>query len=602
MTSMIDAALKYAAEGKPVFPCDPANKRPLVKGGFKAATVDAEQIRAWWGQWPAAMIGMPTGQATGFVVDLDGQEGLDNWAALVAANAGECGEYRSQVTPSGGRHLLYRIPPGQDIRNSTSQLAPKVDVRGTGGYIVVAPSVREDGRAYVWESDNEPGEAPGWLLEALKKKVKSEVPATAPTADSTTTTYGRKALELEVGSVATAPVGQRNGALNEAAFALGQLVAGSEVSEAEALDALHRAGKAADLPEGEVKKTVASGFKAGLKEPRNGRTAALGLLNDGKATLPPPVPVAGFTARELQGMDVAPPRWLVENLIPLGLFILAGPPKVGKSFLLLQTAHSVASGRKLLGNPTKKAGVVYLALEDGPSRLKKRMTDLFGGADAWPADLHIFPSWPRLGEGGLEELDRFLDTNSGVRLVIIDTWGRFRSTTRGKNLDAYQQDTMEVGTLQTWAKDREIALVLVTHLRKSNQHAETDPFDRITGSNGQFGVADAAALLSRKRGQDNGQLAIVGRDLEHDGEIPLIRKGAAWERADGMPRAHTDKQQIVLDYLIDHMHGAGPKEIAEATGLTERYVKQDALPSLMEQKMVRKDGRGAYLSTWLDDI
>jgi hypothetical protein len=72
MTEMIDAALNYASLGLPVFPCNCTDKSPLTGHGFYDATTDANQIKAWWLQFPDAMIGMPTGPASGIdVLDLD---------------------------------------------------------------------------------------------------------------------------------------------------------------------------------------------------------------------------------------------------------------------------------------------------------------------------------------------------------------------------------------------------------------------------------------------------------------------------------------------------------------------------------------------------
>jgi hypothetical protein len=84
VTNMLTAALEYAAKGLPVFPCSHIDKSPLVgKGGFHKATTDPDQIRAWWKQWPDAMIGMPTGKASGIdVADLDVKKGKNGFAAI----------------------------------------------------------------------------------------------------------------------------------------------------------------------------------------------------------------------------------------------------------------------------------------------------------------------------------------------------------------------------------------------------------------------------------------------------------------------------------------------------------------------------------------
>lgn len=129
---MITHALAYAARGWRVHPLKPRDKTPITKNGCKDATTDAEQIRRWWKANPAANIGLATGYDF-FVLDID-PDGM----AWYEAN--DLPATHEAVTGRGGRHLLYRIPPGAVIKNSAGKIAPGVDVRGIGGYIVAAPS------------------------------------------------------------------------------------------------------------------------------------------------------------------------------------------------------------------------------------------------------------------------------------------------------------------------------------------------------------------------------------------------------------------------------------------------------------------------------
>ena len=109
MNSNLEAALRYAASGLPVFPCG-ANKAPLTPHGFKDATIDKPKIRQWWKQWPNALIGMPTGRTSGLVVldvDMDAAEGKDGAASLreyLAHCGAELPKTRCVLTPRGGRH------------------------------------------------------------------------------------------------------------------------------------------------------------------------------------------------------------------------------------------------------------------------------------------------------------------------------------------------------------------------------------------------------------------------------------------------------------------------------------------------------------------
>jgi putative DNA primase/helicase len=161
---MMAAALHYAGKGWPVFPCHPGTKRPLTPkgeggtGGLKHATIDDATIRSWWHQFPKAMIGVPTGLPIGaFVVDIDA--GVDDetgevfeadeiLARLEAKLAVKLPATWMAETPRGGRHLYFRLPT-VGVGNRAG-IVDRVDIRGSGGYVVVPPSARPDGRAYSW--------------------------------------------------------------------------------------------------------------------------------------------------------------------------------------------------------------------------------------------------------------------------------------------------------------------------------------------------------------------------------------------------------------------------------------------------------------------
>ena len=132
---LADAAVALSV---PVFPCD-ANKRPLTRHGFKDATADPAEIRRLFANPAAVMIGMPTGEVTAVVVvDIDVKEGRQGRIWL-DANSHRLPQTWTVRTASGGLHLYFRWPE-QPIRNSASKIAPGIDVRGDGGYVIVPPS------------------------------------------------------------------------------------------------------------------------------------------------------------------------------------------------------------------------------------------------------------------------------------------------------------------------------------------------------------------------------------------------------------------------------------------------------------------------------
>jgi hypothetical protein len=140
--SLADAAISYARAGWPVHPLKRREKIPASPHGCKDATFDADRIREWWEQIPDANIGIATGHGF-FVVDLDGP------AAALWADANELPDTLTAITAKG-RHLFYALPPNTSVRNSAGQVAPGVDIRGTGGYVVAPPSVHRSCAADPW--------------------------------------------------------------------------------------------------------------------------------------------------------------------------------------------------------------------------------------------------------------------------------------------------------------------------------------------------------------------------------------------------------------------------------------------------------------------
>ncbi len=137
------AAARFAAAGVPVFPCVPGGKRPRVEHGFREATADARQVAAWWRRWPAANIGVPTGQVSGVeVVDVDRKASGAGFGAFARAReAGLVGGWLAVVrTPSGGAHFYFPTDPGRP-QPSWQAAKAHIDFRGEGGYVIVPPSV-----------------------------------------------------------------------------------------------------------------------------------------------------------------------------------------------------------------------------------------------------------------------------------------------------------------------------------------------------------------------------------------------------------------------------------------------------------------------------
>lgn len=234
-----------------------------------------------------------------------------------------------------------------------------------------------------------------------------------------------------------------------------------------------------------------------------------------------------ISATDLQRKDIPPIKFIVDDLLPTGLNILASPPKYGKSWMVLALCLAVATGGRFLGYSTNKCGCLYLALEDSQRRLKSRMNKLLDGKSA-PAEFHFATTAYDMDNGLFDQLGDFLKKHPDTALIVIDTLQRVRGSVHGRE-GSYAADYREVGALKAFADSHNVAVLLVHHLRKMKD--DGDPFNMISGTNGIMGAADTTMVLTReKRGADHTILSIVGRDVESSDSILQFNKESCyWE-------------------------------------------------------------------------
>jgi RecA-family ATPase len=250
-----------------------------------------------------------------------------------------------------------------------------------------------------------------------------------------------------------------------------------------------------------------------------------------------------WNARELITTDFPDPVWIIPGMIPEGLMILAGKPKVGKSWLALCLALSVAHGRYALGQiPLESSsGVLYLALEDSEARLKSRLQTL--SDETMPDGLDFCTEWLR-GEEGCQALQEYLGAHPHVKLVIIDVWQKFRSAKSGRGrTDQYVEAYDEFTQLLKISKGFHIAIIILTHAKK-DFNPDGDWIDAVLGSTGASGAADTIALLTKIRGQADAVIKMTGRDLQDDIELALSRDDhSAWNIMGDATEFQITKQQ-----------------------------------------------------------
>jgi hypothetical protein len=217
-----------------------------------------------------------------------------------------------------------------------------------------------------------------------------------------------------------------------------------------------------------------------------------------------------ITAAALQTKQFKPVRIILPDLIPEGVTLVAGKPKVGKSWLAYDVCLAVADEtRFVLG--TMKPGhgdVLYLALEDNQRRLKKRLDKILQGADA-PERLHLHTEWRRMDQGGLEDLEVWIKSVEAPRLIWIDTLAKIRALA-GRNEPPYAADYRAIEGVQRLAGEYGVGVVFNTHLRK--MASEDDALDEVSGTLGLTGAADTIIVMKRHSGMM--KICVRGRDIE----------------------------------------------------------------------------------------
>ena len=286
------------------------------------------------------------------------------------------------------------------------------------------------------------------------------------------------------------------------------------------------------------------------------------------------------TAKDLYGMDLRPPQFVVEGLLPQGLHVFAGPPKIGKSWLLLQLAVAVSSGKSLWGLETERGTVLSLCLEDNYPRLQQRLSQL---TDEPPGSLHLATLSKSLADGLCEQLTDFVREHSDTNLIIIDTLQRVRGNSNDSNL--YASDYQDISLLKRIADELDLAIVLVHHLRKREASA---PRVMISGTTGLVGAADGSYVLCRESpGESEANLFVRGRDIEEK-TLTLTRDEELGEwvlvSCDTALTDDLNKEPALLS-VIDYVKAVRTFE-GTATELAE-LLHLDLQPNILTRKIGR---------------
>lgn len=268
-------------------------------------------------------------------------------------------------------------------------------------------------------------------------------------------------------------------------------------------------------------------------------------LSDVKKNVPSLNPISAY---ELDAMEIKPIEWIMEDLIARGNVILFGAPsKYFKSYKALGDVIAICEGKSYLGFKTTKCECLYYDLESNKRRAQTRLNQILGEDSEKPKGLHIITGSDNdvrpLGKGFEEQLSEVLKNNPGIGLVVIDVFGKIR-TSKGK-LDQYEYDYKDISILKAIANQYDIAILLVHHTTKMKR---SDPFDEITGSVGLVGAVDCVWTITKEnRAATEGVFHVTGRDIDTM-EIPVRfnKDTFVWERT-GTPEENAYKQ-LLEDY------------------------------------------------------
>ena len=194
-------------------------------------------------------------------------------------------------------------------------------------------------------------------------------------------------------------------------------------------------------------------------------------------------------ADTLQSTAYEPVSFVIDDLLPQGLHLLAGAPKIGKSWLALWLCLCAARGKPLWTFATRPCEVLYLCLEDSTLRIQNRLFEITEDA---PPTLHFAVMSQQLHNGLVEQIEQFLKEHPQTKLIVIDTLQRIRPA--GNDANPYASDYRDIGVLKVLADTHRIAILLVHHLRKMN---DDDPMNMISGTTGLSALPTATLSSAR---------------------------------------------------------------------------------------------------------
>jgi RecA-family ATPase len=304
-----------------------------------------------------------------------------------------------------------------------------------------------------------------------------------------------------------------------------------------------------------------------------------------------PSPLHAYDALAIYGAHFPPPVFVVDGLLPRGLTLAAGRPKVGKSWLALQLAVDFVLGRLALGQfrVPKPGRVTYLALEEPQHRTHHRLHQIIATPDARLENIRFLYEVQPLMSGGMEQLDAFLKANPS-ELVIIDTLLAFVAAHSSRS-DILRGDYTEVNTLRQLAEKHSAAMLAVAHSRK----AAGNLVDSIIGTSGTTAACDSVWQLKRL-GSNQAILEVKGRELEEAQYALEFNTGMpfGWHVTGAGPGVGISAERREILTLLQREGAKKPGEIAALLGKNASTVRR-LIQQLVIDGLIEKQAGGIYV-------
>lgn len=572
--TMLDAAIRYASLGLSVVPL--RGKIPMFDNWPLIATASPDQITKWWKQTPNANIGIVTGAKSGvFVVDIDPRHGGQESLEQVWAKYGKFPNTWTDTTGSGGTHYYFRYP-AFPVHNKTG-LFDGIDIRGDNGQVVAPPSIHpETKKPYVWDGILEPwedknglAEAPIWLLELLQppaRKPSTQIDLKIPKGVQHTTL------------VSLAGAMRRMGLRSHEIYPTLQTVNQERCQEPGPEENIWKIAQSMDryqphernlYQEASKLWRLARHYEERHKEERN----AVQYID-------------GWT---LLHSDLKPPTEIVEDILVNGCTLIAGPPKVGKSWLTLGLALAVANGGKFLSlkHVTAPGRVLYYGLEESQQRTANRLQCLCLEPNQALANIEFAYEIPSMKQGGLTFLESKIQ-DTAPSLVILDTLMAFVTGDRNARGDIFRQDYQEIKALQDVATRHNTCIAVVHHTNKIGGHG----VGAVAGTHGVTAAADSIWTMQRQPDR-RAVIEITGRDIEDQSllvELEL-REPVGWFIVEQGEEVELSIERQEIIELLSAEGALKPRKIAEL--LKKNAVTIRRLLQKMLQRgslLVRSDG------------